>query len=466
MSDISVFHHHVSMSTFVALLADTLLCFFAAPFVVAAVWDGSLTNSVTLGNSYDAWWTAGSYAIAMPLLFSAVGLYRRSSVPVSRMTIGSRILLALPVGALITYVMLQSFEQEISTPMRVATALAYVLIGLAAVRITLYLTQKALGQPRVLIVGVGSEALAVARDLESIKRVVVGHVPTTSQPAVINSRHKVFSPDESIEEIVKRHRVSEIIVAAQEQRGGEIDMNALLACRISGVPVIDLAAFYERVRAEVPVDTLKASWLIYGSGFVQGRIRRIVKRAFDIVSSSMLLMIAAPLMLLATLAIRLESRGPIIYRQERVGYLGRRFMCLKFRSMCVDAEADGVARWAVKNDARITRVGAFMRKTRIDELPQLFSVLRGEMSMVGPRPERPSFVARLRDEIPYYELRHSVKPGLTGWAQIRFRYGASVNDSRRKQQFDLYYVKNNSLFLDVLVLIETVTVVLFREGAN
>jgi exopolysaccharide biosynthesis polyprenyl glycosylphosphotransferase len=216
----------------------------------------------------------------------------------------------------------------------------------------------------------------------------------------------------------------------------------------------------------VPTNSLKASWLVYGDGFVQGRARRLAKRTFDVVSSLILLILALPIMAITALAIRLESPGPIVYRQERVGLRGRPFMCLKFRSMRVDAEADGVPRWAARNDSRVTRVGAFIRKSRIDELPQLVSVLRGEMSMVGPRPERPAFVAQLRKDIPFYDLRHSVKPGVTGWAQIRYRYGASTEDARRKHQFDLYYVKNNSLFLDLLVLVETVTVVLFREGAH
>jgi len=169
-------------------------------------------------------------------------------------------------------------------------------------------------------------------------------------------------------------------------------------------------------------------------------------------------------MLLTAIAIRLESPGATIYRQPRVGLGGRIFMCLKFRSMCIDAESDCVARWAQKSDPRITRVGGFIRKTRIDELPQLFSVLTGQMSLVGPRPERPSFVDQLKTSIPFYELRHSVKPGITGWAQVRYHYGGSLDDARRKHQFDLYYVKNNSLFLDLLVLLETVSVVLFREG--
>jgi sugar transferase (PEP-CTERM system associated) len=253
-------------------------------------------------------------------------------------------------------------------------------------------------------------------------------------------------------------------VAVREQRGGGVPMDELLACRIRGIPVLDLAAFYERAKCEVPTDSLKASWLVYGQGFVQGRIRQFAKRTFDIVTSALLLALASPVMLITMILIKLDSPGPVIYRQERVGLAGRTFMCLKFRSMRSDAEKDGVARWATKNDSRVTRVGSFLRKTRIDELPQLISVLKGEMSMVGPRPERPSFVAELRELIPYYDVRHSIKPGVTGWAQVRYSYGASVEDARRKHQFDLYYVKNNSLFLDLIILIETVSVVLFREG--
>jgi len=193
-------------------------------------------------------------------------------------------------------------------------------------------------------------------------------------------------------------------------------------------------------------------------------MRRFRKRISDIAASLVLLTLTAPLMLLTAIAIRLESPGAVIYRQPSVGLGGRIFMCLKFRSMCIDAESDGVARWAQKSDPRITRVGQFIRKMRIDELPQLFSVLTGQMSLVGPRPERPSFVDQLKTSIPFYELRHSVKPGITGWAQVRYHYGGSLDDARRKHQFDLYYVKNNSLFLDLLVLLETVSVVLFREG--
>jgi sugar transferase (PEP-CTERM system associated) len=267
-----------------------------------------------------------------------------------------------------------------------------------------------------------------------------------------------------LDQLVSERGVDSIIVATREQRGGAMPMDQLVICRSMGVPVMDLAGFYERTHSEVPLDSLKASWLVYGPGFVQGRMRQALKRVFDIVTSSVLLLLALPVMAVAAVAIKLESRGPLIYRQERVGLGGRTFMCLKFRSMCNDAERDGIARWATKNDARVTRVGRIIRKTRIDELPQLFSVLKGEMSIVGPRPERPSFVKELQSKVEFYDLRHTVKPGVTGWAQVRYCYGASVEDARRKHQFDLYYIKNNSLLLDIVILIETVSVVLFGEG--
>ena len=252
----------------------------------------------------------------------------------------------------------------------------------------------------------------------------------------------------------------------REQRGGVLPIRELLECRISGVPVRDLSAFYERVRGEVPIESLKASWLIYGGGFAQDATRTWVKRVFDVVLSSILLLLSLPVMLLAAVAIFMESGTPIFIFQERVGRGGRPFLCVKFRSMNANAEGDGVARWASANDARVTRVGRLLRKLRVDELPQLFNVLSGEMSLVGPRPERPLFVADLKNQIRFYDIRHSIKPGVTGWAQIRYPYGSSVEDAQRKLQYDLYYVKNHSLSLDVLIIMETVRVVLFGEGAQ
>jgi len=300
-----------------------------------------------------------------------------------------------------------------------------------------------------------------------MSRDVVGLYPSAGgrpAPELSASGLHVFPEKASIPDLVSLHGIQEVIVAVREQRGGGVPMDQLLTCRIKGVRVVDLAGFCERTQREVPIDSLKGSWLVYGHGFVQGSVRTFVKRLFDIVSSIVLLVVLSPIMIATMIAVPLDSTGPVFYRQRRSGFGGIEFTCLKFRSMHVDSEKDGVARWAVRNDPRTTRVGAFIRKTRIDELPQLFSVLKGEMSLVGPRPERPSFVAQLKDQIPFYDIRHSVKPGITGLAQVRYHYGATLEDARRKHQFDLYYVKNNSLLLDILILIETVSVVMFREG--
>jgi len=217
---------------------------------------------------------------------------------------------------------------------------------------------------------------------------------------------------------------------------------------------------------QIRIDQLHAGWLIFGNGFDRSVFRDVAKRLFDIVCSFVLLAMAAPILLVTALCIKLESKGPVLYRQERVGQDGRTFSVLKFRSMRVDAEKNGAPQWAIARDNRVTRVGSLIRRYRIDEFPQLLNVLKGEMSLVGPRPERPFFVEQLIAEIPFYAVRHSVKPGVTGWAQVRYQYGASVEDSLQKLQYDLYYVKNHSLFLDIVVLFETVGVVLSGKGAR
>lgn len=243
-------------------------------------------------------------------------------------------------------------------------------------------------------------------------------------------------------------------------------LRELLDCRVTGVRVMDMATHFERMLGQIRLDALKAGWLIFGEGFSQGLVRTTVKRLFDIVSALILLILTSPVMLLATILIALEDGFPVLYRQERVGLNGRLFTVIKFRSMRRDAEADGNPRWATANDDRVTRAGRIFRKLRIDELPQLFSVMKGDMSMVGPRPERAFFVDELTRQIPFYAIRHSVKPGVTGWAQVRYHYGASVDDAAQKLQYDLYYVKNHSLLLDLVVMFETVSVVLGGKGAQ
>jgi len=260
--------------------------------------------------------------------------------------------------------------------------------------------------------------------------------------------------------------VDEIVVALSERRGGSMPMRELLDCKLYGVRVMDIAAYFEKNLGQIRLDALSAGYLIFGEGFNQGFLRSTVKRLFDLLCASVLVLLASPLMLLAAIAIVMEGGGPILYRQERVGLNGRIINVVKFRSMRTDAERDGVPKWASAGDSRVTRIGRVLRKLRIDELPQLFSVIKGDMSLVGPRPERPYFVDQLTSEIPFYAVRHSVKPGVTGWAQVRYQYGSSISDTTEKLQYDLYYVKNHSLFLDLVVLFETVGVVLTGKGAQ
>jgi sugar transferase (PEP-CTERM system associated) len=245
-------------------------------------------------------------------------------------------------------------------------------------------------------------------------------------------------------------------------------MEQLLECRLEGVEIIDLVSFLERETGKVRLDVLNPSWMIFSEGFRQGRIHSTLERAFDILASLILLIVASPIMLATAIAIKLTEgpRATVFYRQERVGQYGRPFELLKFRSMREDAEADGQAQWAQKNDSRVTRVGSFIRTTRIDELPQIINVLRGEMSFVGPRPERPQFVEQLNERIPYYRERHSIKPGITGWAQLCYPYGSSEQDAVEKLQYDLFYVKNHSLLFYLAILVQTVEVILWRKGAR
>jgi sugar transferase (PEP-CTERM system associated) len=256
----------------------------------------------------------------------------------------------------------------------------------------------------------------------------------------------------------------EIVVATDERRG--MPVLQLLHCKIAGINVIDYLTFWERETRKVELEALQPSWLIFSDGFRQGRIIDAMKRGFDVGVSLALFVLVLPVVLMAALAIRLEDRGPALYRQERVGRDGVTFTLLKFRSMRQDAEHSGRPQWAAQADPRVTRVGAILRRFRIDELPQLLNVLKGDMSFVGPRPERPYFVDALAKELPFYRERHSVKPGITGWAQVNYPYGASLEDARQKLAYDLYYVKNRTLFLDFLILIETVRVILFHEGAR
>ena len=442
------------------------LLFFALFMVAERIFVGSSVPWTPLTAAVGA-----AFGIMMATVYGIAGFYHRETSRTLAPFLGKCVvllLMGLPVahGALT----LLPNGVDLESPLLGMLSLSFVcLSGAAAFRPT------SLGNRltdfvshRVLVLGTGAQAAMVHGALVDGARSgmqCVGFLPTSGPIEHRVPTHQVLSSRMSLEEAVREYRVNEVVVAVQQQRGGILPIRDLLSCRLQGILVSDPAGFFERVRGELPLDALKASWLIYGDGFRQSLARRLVKRAFDVVASTILLVVTAPVMLVTAVAIALESGGPVIFRQERVGLNGKSFVLLKFRSMRMDAEKDG-AQWAAANDPRVTRVGAFIRKVRIDELPQLLNVLKGEMSFVGPRPERPVFVEQLTEKIPFYGARHSVKPGITGWAQVRFTYGASLQDSIRKLQFDLYYVKNHNLLLDVAILFATIRVVLRGEGAH
>jgi sugar transferase (PEP-CTERM system associated) len=271
---------------------------------------------------------------------------------------------------------------------------------------------------------------------------------------------------DNLSDYVTRLNANEVVLALEERRNA-IPLGDLLRVRTAGVHVNEITTFLERETGRVDLRSTNPSWLIFSDGFSSGRrLSSVAKRIFDIGASGLLLVLTVPLVMITALLVKMESRGPAFYRQTRVGLFGQEFDILKLRSMRVDAEIAGTAVWAEKDDPRITRVGRIIRKLRIDELPQVWTVLKGEMSFVGPRPERPTFVAELAQQMPYYAERHMVKPGITGWAQINYPYGASMDDARHKLEYDLYYAKNYTPFLDVVILLQTIRVVLFPEGAR
>jgi sugar transferase (PEP-CTERM system associated) len=325
-------------------------------------------------------------------------------------------------------------------------------------------------QRRVLVLGAGERAEQIHSRMrrQSDRRGfnVLGFVSRQGEAHSVPAEH-LLTLDVPLHVWVQREQVDEIVVGVDDRRGG-LPMEDLLECRQLGIAVTDLTTFFERESGRVQLSLTDPSWLVFSGGFDATPLRQLSKRCFDLAIATLVLLLTWPLMVLVALAIRLESGSgqPILYRQERVGVRGKTFHLIKFRSMRTDAEMDGVARWASKDDDRVTRVGRITRKVRLDELPQLWNVLKGEMSFIGPRPERPQFVADLGEKIRYYSLRHCLKPGLAGWAQLRYPYGASEADAVEKLKYDLYYVKNHNLLFDLLILIQTVEVVLFGRGAR
>jgi sugar transferase (PEP-CTERM system associated) len=328
---------------------------------------------------------------------------------------------------------------------------------------------ESLFKRRVLVYGVGQRTAAISSLRRRSDRrgfEIVGFVQPDGESVAVPPE-RILNAPAGILELCTRLDVHEIVVAMEDRRRG-FPILGLLECRLAGMEVTELLTFLERETGRVRIDVLNPSWMIFGDGFRRDPLRLFSSRALDLIASVILVILSLPVMLLTMAAIKLEDgwRAPIFYGQARVGLGGQTFTVLKFRSMRIDAERDGQAQWAQKSDPRVTRVGAIIRKLRIDELPQILNVLTGHMSFVGPRPERPQFVAELAQKIPYYVQRHCVKPGITGWAQLCYPYGSSEQDALEKLQYDLYYIKNNTLLFDLAILVQTAEVVFMGKGAR
>jgi sugar transferase (PEP-CTERM system associated) len=346
----------------------------------------------------------------------------------------------------------------------------FVMISVAGWRLAFeWLTRQVAPSERLLLVGTGPAAVSQASEIfgrrQELGVEIVGFVdpdPARLGAPVINPG--VIGTIEDIPSIVRARGVDRVVVSLADARG-KLPMDKLLEMKLDGVMFDHLASVYEELTGKIAVENLRPSWLIFSEGFRKSALLTSQKRLLDVLAAAFGLMIAAPIMLAVAAAVRLTSDGPILYRQQRVGRHGRVFTVNKFRSMFQDAEAATGAVWAQPGDSRVTPVGRFLRKARLDELPQLWNVLKGDMSLVGPRPERPEFVKRLSQQIPFYEQRHVIRPGLTGWAQVRYSYGASVEDALEKLQYDLFYIKNLSLALDLFIIFSTIKTVVLRRGA-
>ena len=405
------------------------------------------------------------FVAVMLLSLFTMGLHHRRYIAVQRMVplrLAASHAMAFMILILIFYVV--PGTRIWLSALFPAIAISYVSLGICRF-VFVRVAKVSLFRHPVLILGAGAQARRIELAEARGRIRCVGFLAQENTNVEV-SPDRVIKQRGSLSDVAARYGAAEIVVGLEERRG-KVPADELLTCRLQGLWVSDFSSFMERETGQVELHSLDPSWLIFSDGFsAQHRIERVIKRLFDVLVSAIMLAFAIPVSVMTALAIYIEDRGPIFYRQQRVGLHGRAFMLLKFRSMRVDAEGDGVARWASEGDLRVTKVGAFIRKARVDEIPQILNVLKGEMSFVGPRPERPAFVDDLSREIPYYRYRHMVKPGITGWAQIGYPYGASIDDAYKKLKFDLYYIKNYSLVLDFLILIQTVRVVLWPQGVR
>jgi len=421
----------------------------------------AIAASVHGGSADATLWKIAVVTALCQLCFYYNDLYDLTVVASNRELV-VRLLQAAGAAAIVLAVLGFAAPSLILDPATFVTALGVFVVAVISWRLTFnHLARDPHLEERILILGTGQTARMLARQMgtqQDFAYRLVGFVREADDVPTVR-QHDILGSPKDIDRIVRSRHVDRIVVGLSDRRG-RLPVEQLLRAKLSGVRVEDATTTYERLTGKILIDDLKPSWLIFSDGFRASRWTRFIKRMLDLSFSILLGLVTAPLMLLTAIAVKLESTGPAIYRQKRVGESGRVFLIYKFRSMRADAEQAGQPVWARDKDERVTRVGRFIRVTRLDELPQLWNVMRGDMSFVGPRPERPFFVEQLAREIPFYTQRHAVKPGLTGWAQVKYRYGSTIEDAMEKLRYDLYYIKHQSLVFEVTIALDTVKVIL------
>ncbi len=437
---------------------------------LALQWVGLYASANTLGTLLNV----GFFTLTVLIVNLSVGLYEQGLREPFRGIIRRIFVSAVMSYFGVTILTSLFFDDTTEHYLHMPLSVAFIILSLVGFRYFLHQTDSIKDKPNLIVLGAGVRAAVIEKRMRRVvDRVnfnLVSFIPVEGdqlENGVKNENITKLDLDNELEDYITNEEISEIVIA-NDQRRGTLPVNVLFEARLKGIQITDLLDFMEREIGQIAVDLMYPSWVIYSNGFqTQKLFRKAADYWLNILLAFVILFFTWPIMLITALIIYVDdgyrTGAPILYRQQRVGQHGKLFDILKFRSMRPDAEKDG-AKWASKNDSRVTSIGAFIRKYRIDELPQLINVLKGEMSFIGPRPERPEFVEQLIEEVPYYNQRHNVKPGLAGWAQLNYPYGASVKDSLEKLKFDLYYVKHQSLLLDILILIRTTEVVLFGKG--